>query len=259
MPRDVNIVSIALIGAFVKKEKFGNTEDIDMIIVLKEASVKSFKRLASNLNKICKKLSTDKRLVYLEFKEGPMKPSPGRKQKFMLHLQFHPTLEKFLIRSKHLQIDWKYNNIHIVGKKLENLIKINGFDKDYLVNGKDGLKWVKKYLIEKRTISRFYFIRKNKITNRLIKRVVKRRDDVFDIIQYGIITSLLNFIRLKNPRFKKDEAALIRHAKRNLPKDHRELVIEILKVKRDYSKTKKLEVNLKELEIKTKKIYRLFN
>jgi len=249
VPNDKNILSISLVGSFVEKKKFRQSEDVDIVIVINKMSAQSFIKIKNYLESICKKLSNSKREVYTAFKEGPIKPKIGKKQTFMLHIGFNP-LKRLRGLSKNLLCDWGYNNKNIYGKKIFDLVSIRSFNKKDLLTENNGIPYIKAFLLEKRIQSSTWFVSNGKLVKKLIKRKVKTDEQLFEVLQYAVITSLLNIARLKNPKFKKERNNLINYAKKKLPKEYLGLVEEIYLVKSDLIKELK-RTNVKLLEKRT--------
>jgi len=235
VPKDKNIISISLVGSFVDKRTFGQSEDIDIVIIIKEMSAQSFIKIRTYLNYVCKSLSNSQREVYPAFKEGPIKPKVGKKQSFMLHIGFSP-LERLRRLSKNLVCDWGYHNRMIYGKRIFNLVEVRRFNEKDLLTENNGVPYVKNFLLEKRIQSSTWMISNGELVKKLIKRKIKTNEQLFEVIQYAVIVSLLNIARLKNPRFKKDKLKLIAYAGKNLSGEHFALVKEIYKTKSEPTK-----------------------
>ena len=249
-PKDDNLLSMALVGSFAEKEKFGKSEDVDIAVVFKKMSVKSFLLLKNYLEAICKSLSNNERYVYPAIVSGPIKPKSGKRQTFMLHVLL-AKYETYEIRwSRPLIVDWMYHNLPLRGKKIKELVKFRRFSKEDLLEGGDGLEFVKRIITSRKMISSVYFVRNGKIVKRRWKRAVKGKDEVFEILQYAIISSLLNVARLHNPKFKKDEISLVGYSQKNLPKRYSKMVSDIYGMKKEFKETGKLDFDQKEWENK---------
>ena len=248
IPKDPNIVSVSLVGSFVDKEKFGMTEDVDIVVVFKWMTANSFIKLKDYLEDICNNLSNDKRYVYPAIISGPVKPKLGSRQTFMLHVLLG-SHEKFEERwSKPLIIDWMYKNIPIKGLKIRDLVKFRNFNKKDLLEGNDGLKFVKSIITSRKMSSSIYLVKKGKLIKRRWKRAVQGKEAAFEILQYVVIVSLLNVARLNNPKFKKEENSLLIYAQKNLPKKYADIVKKMYKIKKDFKETGKLDFDQKLLE-----------
>lgn len=208
-----DLLLIRIFGSFLNKNKLDKVNDIDLLIIVKNLNPEKFEEIKGSFEKISNKLTTKKLKFMIETKLGPIKPKPVKNKKIMqLHLLIWDKKNIEKTARTPILIDLHYHGKEILNNnyklKVKNLTK-----KSVLEDFKIHLNSIK----EKKKFAGEYIIKENKLIQKIsfiqVPRIYK-----YEIAANSVIMSYLNYLRLKNPRMKKDKKKILTIAKKNLPK-----------------------------------------
>lgn len=237
------LLSCSIIGSSVTNEKLSNVEDIDLYFIIREIDAEIYRLIADQIKGVCRDLSTKDIVFSPEFRGGAFKPSykKGLKQ-IQLHINIS-TPETIPRKSPMLSLDWRLNNKLISGKKVSDFLKVDKFSKDELVDGRDGLKYFLGLLKSDKIAYREWVVTNNKIERIQKEQRLESKEDWFGLIQFVVIQGFVNFIRLNEPTFQKNELSMLEKSK-TLPPDHSKFIKEVIGMKKRLKQSGNLDFDL---------------
>ena len=209
-----DLLSLALIGSFQYVEKLVNINDVDIIVLVKKLTPFTFADINKKFGALAKKSSSYKISYVVENRIGPIKPLPKKsKTVIQLHLLIYDLPVWRAKKSKTTTLDWVLFSKTLRGKPLRAYTKISKLTSHDVI---DDLQINLENIQRRAAYARVYRIVGNEVKTE--KRFLKLTPmDYDENVTYNIITSFLNFIRMKNPKIKKTEDLLLQKAKKFLP------------------------------------------
>ena len=231
------LVSISLVGSFQDVVRLNSVNDVDLLVLVRELTPEVFRQMNSEFKKISRDFTTDKIQFFVENRAGPLKPKPIKGKKVVqLHLiMFDLSLFDQFMGQPNL-FDWTNFNTNIVGKPLKKSRKIN------------------KKVVIKEYEKRLYSIKNKCGVSRVFKKengkiIMEEKNiklkDSSDMIIFSIITSAMNYLRLKLKK-KMPKSEILKESKKILPKETFQILKRTFHLKNELRLKNKLSVKEKD-------------
>lgn len=241
------LISISLIGSFQYAKKLEKVNDIDLIVLVKELSPKSYEDIKNKFSKIAKSLSNDKLKFLIETRRGPIKPSQIKERiVIQLHLLIHGS-DSWENIDDAISFDAVNFNICIKGKNLNKVAPLPKLKLEWVLNDfqmhKNNLQKLKVRLLE-------WENEKGKLVRKELEKELSLEEQ-YEGVLYAIISSFLNFLRYYTPHLIKNKEILLIDGKKRLPNKYFQILKEAFEIKEKLRKGDNiLKPNIKEFQNK---------
>lgn len=239
-----SLLSLSTIGSFQYKEKLSAMNDIDLFVLVDKLTRNNLDNLIGNFQILADKLNEkylNEDIVFVvESRNGALKPSaiPG-KTVVQLHLIIYD-------KKSWEDDDWltwvcDINNFNVClqGKEPKYFKKIEMFGKNNLLFD---LNMQKEGLNSSSTIAYSFDSNMDMVT----EEIPLSESEQMDNLCYMIITSTMNYIRLENPKFLKDQKKIIKFGKKSFDEENFKILILAYKLKEQIVSGKKVEIELED-------------
>lgn len=184
------VISVTLVGSFIKNAVHNNFSDIDIVVITKELNLQIFKNAKKIKNKInLNQLNLSDYKIKTNFTFGPLKFNS--KKTIILHIMIYDINSHIdhVIKSPFTCYDWERSKIY-KGDNLAKICPVRKIQFNDFIKSRRGLNDYIKDLKNSRISYREYLFKGNKIL--LIKKYIKLDSRHKIEFSYHIIKNLIN-------------------------------------------------------------------
>ena len=221
------LVNISLVGSFQYSKNLSNVNDIDLVIIVNDLSLATYKNIISEFKKIAKKLSNSRVRIMIEDRIGPLKPAPIKSKKV---IQLHLLVFDIVVWKKRKSpstFDWASFNKRISGVSLKSITNIKVLSKKAVI------KDIKESLLDLKQKTAFIRVYKFSNSTAILEVIPIKltKEGYCENLIYNILISFLNYIRYFKPTLKNNKALVLLEAKSILPHKYFSLVRDSFNIK----------------------------